>query len=127
MIGGLVDYRQRHQAYELFLRMQREGCVPNAITYVSILNASASPGALEWVKVVHRHVLEAGLESDLRVGSALVHMYAKSGSIDDARLVFDRMEDRDVITWTMLIGGLAQHGRGHEALELFRRMNAAGV
>ncbi len=32
------------------------------------------------------------LESDLRIGSALVHMYAESGSINDARLLFDRMK-----------------------------------
>jgi len=64
--------------------MQREGWEPDAFTYLSILNPRASAGALEWVKEVHRHVLKAGLKSDLRVDSALVHMYAKSGSIDDA-------------------------------------------
>jgi pentatricopeptide repeat protein len=82
---------------------------------------------LEWVKEVHSHALEAGFESDVRVGNALVHMYAKSGSIEDARLVFDRMEERNGITWNAMIGGLAQHGLGHEALELFRKMDADGV
>lgn len=55
-------------------------------------------------------------------------MYAKSGSIDDARRVFfDRMADRDVVSWNVMIGGLAQHGCGHEALEVFRKMIADGV
>jgi hypothetical protein len=45
-------------------------------------------------------------------------MYAKSGSVDDARLVFDRMEERDVVTWNVMIGGFAQHGCGYEALEV---------
>jgi pentatricopeptide repeat protein len=61
------------------------------------------------------------------VGSALVHMYAKCGSMDDARLVFDRMEERDSITWTAMIGGLAYHGCGSEALDVFRRMIGACV
>jgi pentatricopeptide repeat protein len=126
MIGGLADHGCGHEAYELFLQMQRGGCVPNANTYMSILNACAIVGALEWVKVIHRHVLEAGLESELRVGNALVHSYAKSGSIDDAQLVFDRMEDRDVITWNMLIGGLADHGHEHKAYELFLQMQREG-
>ena len=91
MIGGLAQHGFGHEAFSLFLQMQRGGFVPNAITYVSILSACASAGALEWVKEVHRHALRAGLESDVRVGNALVHMYAKSGSIDEARLVFDRM------------------------------------
>ena len=126
MIGGLAEHGCGHEAYELFLQMQREGFKPDAFTYSSILNACASAGALEWVKEVHRHAHEAGFESDVRVGSALVHMYAKCGSIADARLTFDKMEERDVVTWNVMIGGLAQHGCGHEALEVFRSMIADG-
>ncbi|CAM6128519.1 unnamed protein product [Calypogeia fissa] len=127
MIGALAEHGCGHEAYRLFLKMRQEGFEPNAVTYTSILNASASTGALEWVKEVHGHATKAGLESDVRVGSALVHMYAESGSLDDARLVFDRMEKRDVVTWNVMIGALAKHGFGHEALELFRKMNAYGV
>ncbi|CAM6124798.1 unnamed protein product [Calypogeia fissa] len=124
MIGGLAQHGYGREAYRHYLQMRQEGFEPNAVTFMSILNASASAGALEWVKEVHGHARKAGLDSDLRVGNALVHMYAESGSIDDARLVFDRMEKRDVVTWTTMIGGLAYHGCGHEALELFRKMNA---
>ncbi|CAM6085796.1 unnamed protein product [Calypogeia fissa] len=127
MIGGLAKHGCGHEAYRLFLQMRREGFKSDAITYMSILNASASAGALEWVKDVHAHVIKAGLESDVRVGNVLVHMYAKSGSLGDARLVFDRMEKRNVVTWNVMIGALAEHGCGHEALELFRKMNAYGV
>lgn len=63
----------------------------------------------------------------MRAGSALVHMYAKRGSIDDARRVFDRMDERNVITWTVMIVGLAQHGCGREALDLFKKMNAVDL
>ena len=127
MIGGLAEHGCGHEAYELFLQMKREGFKPNAITYMSILNACASAGALEWVKEVHTHAREAGFESDVRVGNALVHMYAKCGSIDDARLAFDKMEERDVVTWNVMIGGLAEHGCGHEAYELFLQMKREGL
>ncbi|CAM6129995.1 unnamed protein product [Calypogeia fissa] len=127
MIGGLAQHGCGHEAYRLFCQMRREGVEPDAFTYTSILNAFASAGALEWVKEVHCHASKAGLESDLRVGNALVHMYAKSGSLDDARQVFVRMTKRDLVTWTKMIGGLAEHGCGHEALDLFRKMNEDGV
>ncbi|CAM6105985.1 unnamed protein product [Calypogeia fissa] len=127
MIGGLAQHGHGHEAYRMFVQMKGEGFEPNAITYMSILNGSASVGALEWVKEVHGHATKAGLLSDVRVGSALVHMYAKSGNKDDARLVFDKMEKQDVVTWNVMLGGLAEHGCGHEALELFRKMNADGV
>jgi len=123
-IGGLAEHGCGRELYEQFLQMQKEGIKPDAFTYSSILNPCASAGALEWVKEVHGHVLEAGLESDLPVGNALVHKYANCGSLDDARLVFDWMEDRDVILWTVMIGGLADHGCGHEALKVFKSTTA---
>jgi pentatricopeptide repeat protein len=65
---------------------------------VSILNACASAGALDWVNEVHNQAHESGFQLDFRVGNVLVHMYAKCGSMDDVRLAFHRMEERDVIT-----------------------------
>jgi pentatricopeptide repeat protein len=60
------------------------------------------------------------------VGNAQVHMYAKCGSMDDVQLSFRIMEDRDVITWTVMIGGLAQHGFGDDAYDMFIRMQQVG-
>ena len=127
MIGEYAGSGRGVEAYELYLKMKEEGVQPNAVTYMSLLSDCASIGALEWVKDVHRHILEEGHESDVRVGSALVHMYAKSGSIEDAQLVFERMEECNVMTWNIMIGGLGQHGRGQDALELFRKMKADGL
>jgi pentatricopeptide repeat protein len=127
MIGAYAESGCGEEAYGLLLQMTREGFKPDARTYVSILNACASAGALGWVKEVHNQAREAGFELDLRVGNALVHMYAKCGSLDHARLAFDRMEERDVITWNVMIGGLAQYGCGSEALDVFRRMIGVGV
>ena len=126
MIGAYAGSGRGVEAYALYLKMKEEGFQPNAVTYMNLLNDCASTGALEWVKDVHRHILEGGYESDVRVGNALVHMYAKSGSIEDAQLVFERMEC-DVMTWTIMIGGLGQHGRGQDALDLFRKMKANGL
>jgi pentatricopeptide repeat protein len=127
MIGGLAQHGYAQKAFLLFLQMHKEGYVPNIFTYVSLLRASANVVDIEWVKEVHSHAIKAGIASDVRVGSALIHTYAKSGSIDDARLVFNTMSERNVISWTVMIGGLAQHGRGHEAVQLFEGMKADGV
>ena len=58
-------------------------------------------------KEVHAHIIDTEYESDMCVGNALVNMYSKCGSLGDARLVFDKMGKRDVISWNALIGGLA--------------------
>ena len=74
------------------------------------------------MKEVHRHVLEAELESDFRVRNALVHMYCKCGGLHAAQVIFERLEARDVIAWTVMISRLEEHGCGHQAYEFFLQM-----
>jgi pentatricopeptide repeat protein len=77
MIGGLAQHDFGGDTYDILIRMQQVGFKPDARTYVSILNACASAGALDWVKEVHNQAREAGFQLDLCVGNALLHMYAK--------------------------------------------------
>jgi hypothetical protein len=53
MIGRLVQHGFGGDAYDILIRIQIEGFKPNVYTNVSIMNACASAGALEWVKEVH--------------------------------------------------------------------------
>ena len=127
LIGGYAEQGCGAEAYGLFLQMQQDGFIPDEVTCVTILNPRARVGTLEWVKEVHIYAVKAGLiRSSLRVGNSLIHMYAKSGSIEDAQRVFDNMVNRDVITWNIMIGGLADCCRGKEAFSLFIRMPKEG-
>ena len=127
MIGGYAQHNHAEDAMELFNKMRQEDLHPDELAYLSILKACSKSSSLNWVKQVHADIRHAGFESGLRVGTALVHMFGKCGSLDDARLVFDRMEHRDVITWNVMIGGLAEHGCGQEAYELFMQMQREGL
>ncbi|MFQ6668607.1 hypothetical protein Gotur_035873, partial [Gossypium turneri] len=44
-----------------------------------------------------------------------------------ARDVFSRMSRRDVVSWTSIIVGAAQHGQAEEALSLYDNMILNGV
>uniref|UniRef100_M1AYW8 Pentatricopeptide repeat-containing protein, chloroplastic n=1 Tax=Solanum tuberosum TaxID=4113 RepID=M1AYW8_SOLTU len=68
------------------------------------------------------YAIRNALAMDITVGSALVHMYAKCVCLDIARRVFDSMTSKNVITWNVLIMAYGMHGKGEEALELFRMM-----
>ncbi|KAG0589139.1 hypothetical protein M758_2G248400 [Ceratodon purpureus] len=127
MIGGLAEGGAWEEASEMYHQMQREGIMPNKVTYVSILNACVNSASLRWGKEIHSRVIKAGFISDLSVANALISMYSRCGSIKDARLVFDKMVRRDVISWTAMIGGLAKNGLGAEALAVFQDMQRAGV
>lgn len=63
-----------------------------------------------------------GFECDLFVSSALVDMYSKCGHIDDARMVFEEIPQRNVVSWTSMITGYVQNSRSLDALMLFKQL-----
>lgn len=56
---------------------------------------------------MHLYAERNGIKIDEVLGSALVDMYGKCGSIDKAIQVFERLPKSNVITWNAVIGGLA--------------------
>eukprot|EP01018_Ginkgo_biloba_P037415 Gb_09416 [translate_table: standard] len=110
------------EALALYHQMQGRNIVPDKFTFSFVLKACARLAALQDGKEIHHQIVRAGFESDVFVGTALIDMYIKCWSVEDARRVFDKMSRRDVVTWTAMISGYAQNGHAHEALTLFNQM-----
>lgn len=128
IIHGYAQLGHGAEALALFRQMQEDQVQPNSFTFVSVLSACASVPALEEGKKVHTMVVERSeFDGNPVVGNALVNMYAKCGSVDTAREVFDGMEKRDGDSWTTMINGYAQAGRGADAVALYKEMKQAGV
>ncbi|CAM6042465.1 unnamed protein product, partial [Sphagnum compactum] len=127
MISGSAQQGYAEDALDLFQQMQQEGVKPNKVTFISVLNACASLSALEEGKKLHDLIVKAGLQPDVSVGNALISMYSKCGSLDEASKVFHRMAHRDVVSWNAMISGNAHHGHCHEGLDLFEQMQLEGV
>ncbi|XP_057837778.2 pentatricopeptide repeat-containing protein At1g11290, chloroplastic [Cryptomeria japonica] len=127
MIAGYVHNGFVEEALETFEQMQLAGVKPNSTTFVSIIPACAKMGDLQQGMDIHQSINDKGILSDVAVGTALVDMYAKCGSIDKARELFDRMPQRNVVSWTAMIAGYAQNGFLEEALETFKQMQLAVV
>lgn len=115
------------QALGVFWRMLRDNFEPTHFTYSSVFGACASNGFLEQGKWVHAHMIKSGGKLVAFVGNALVNMYVKSGSINDARKVFDRLVKQDVVSWNSMLNGYAQHGLGKEAVQWFEEMLNIGI
>ncbi|CAM6073937.1 unnamed protein product [Sphagnum tenellum] len=117
-----------HKALDLFAQMQQEGLIPDSFTFVQLLNVCASLRALESGRKIHAQIIQSGCECNIFVESGLIDMYAKCGSLADARKrVFNKMTTRDVVAWNTMLGGYAMHGLAKEALELLERMCEQGV
>lgn len=127
IIAGYAQHGQGFEAWKLFHRIRHGEIEPDQFTFASALGACSSLGTLDHGKQVHALVHRTAFGFNVVVGNALVGMYAKCGSIDDAQKVFDTIYERNVISWTTMIVGCAQHGQGKEALELFDQMLQAGI
>eukprot|EP01018_Ginkgo_biloba_P022532 Gb_14918 [translate_table: standard] len=119
MIAAYTRDGLAEEALTLFHRMQQAGIQPNQFTFASVLPACAN---LATLKEVHEEIIRCRFECDVFVGSALVDMYAKCGSIENASDVFEKMPKRDIVSWNAMIAGYAQNGHVDEALKLFQEM-----
>jgi pentatricopeptide repeat protein len=114
-------------ALALFGRMQARGVSPNAVTFASILDACAIEAATEAGRMIHVLALDLDLQSEDAVVSALVDMYGKCGSLEDARLVFARASQQKEPLWTSMIAAHGQRGKYERMLKLFDEMEKRGM
>ncbi|XP_024021461.1 pentatricopeptide repeat-containing protein At3g24000, mitochondrial [Morus notabilis] len=127
LIAGHSRKGETENALRLFSMMHREDFKPTDFTYSSLCTACASTGSLEQGKWVHAHVIKSGGRLVAFVGNTLLDMYAKSGSIEDAKKVFDRLVKRDVVSWNSMLRGYAQHGLGRKTVQHFEEMMTSGI
>ncbi|XP_057868481.2 pentatricopeptide repeat-containing protein At5g39350 [Cryptomeria japonica] len=127
MVSGYAQNERGEEALELFQQMQRAGVKPISQTFACALSACASLATLGQGMEIHEEIIIRDLESDVFVGSALMDMYIQCGSIEKAHKLFNRMKQRDTVSWTLMIAGYAQKGWGEEALRIFQQMLLAGI
>ncbi|XP_027337139.1 pentatricopeptide repeat-containing protein At4g21065-like [Abrus precatorius] len=78
-------------------------------------------------KEVHGFLVKKGFHGDVFVCNALVMMYSEVGSLASARLLFDKIENKDVVSWSTMIRNYDKSGFLDEALDLMRVMHVKGV
>ncbi|XP_034207102.1 pentatricopeptide repeat-containing protein At3g12770-like [Prunus dulcis] len=110
------------QSITLYAKMHWVGVSPSGFTFSSVLNACARVPALFEGKQVHARVVQYGFLGNKIVQTALLHMYAKCGLVLDARDIFDRMDDKDLVAWTAMVCGYSKMGLMGEARWLFDNM-----
>ncbi|KAL8217015.1 hypothetical protein R6Q57_023852 [Mikania cordata] len=121
--GGFYD-----KCKELYFKMMGlEDIKPNELTVISALQACAQSNDLDLGMKVHRFVLDNGINIDLPICNAFIAMYAKCGSLDYAKQLFEEMSEKDEISYGSMIYGYMLHGFVDKAMNLFRTMDKPGL
>ncbi|EEF40072.1 pentatricopeptide repeat-containing protein, putative [Ricinus communis] len=127
MISSYVQGGQCREALDLFHEMHSFRVVPNEATLLSVLSACGQIGDLVMGKKIHNYICGTSSMYSVTLCNSLIDMYAKCGALRIAIDVFNEMPNKNLVSWNVIIGALALHGYGVEAVELFRKMQAAGV
>jgi pentatricopeptide repeat protein len=127
LMAGYVQHKQGKEAIALFHEMQYAKVNPKEITMVNLLSACSQLGALEMGMWVHHYIDRHRLSLSVALGTSLVDMYAKCGNIRKAVCVFKEIPEKNALSWTAMICGLANHGHVDEAIEHFQRMIELGL
>ncbi|KAL3623759.1 hypothetical protein CASFOL_032575 [Castilleja foliolosa] len=127
MISGYTKTGFYSEALSLFVQMLRSGTYANEFTFATVLKSCVGPYGFEYGQQIHSHIVKSPFEFHIYVGSSLLDLYAKSGKPHEARIVFEGLPERDVVSCTSMISGYAQLGLDEEALGLFRTLQRKGM
>ncbi|XP_027348421.1 pentatricopeptide repeat-containing protein At5g27110-like [Abrus precatorius] len=124
MISGFTSNGLHQQAFDCFINMIEGGVTPNNFTLISVSKASGQLGDIKKCHEVHRYASKWELDCNTLVGTALIDMYSKCGSMSNARVLFESKFASCLINppWNAMITGYSQAGSHLQALELFTRM-----
>ncbi|XP_051122983.1 pentatricopeptide repeat-containing protein At4g02750-like [Andrographis paniculata] len=122
MITGYVHNDQHEKALQLYLTMHGLSISRTRSTFSVLFQACACLGSLRQAEVFHAHLEKTPFSSNVYVGTALINMYSKCGSIASTRAAFRCITSPNVAAWTALINGHADHGLGSGAISLFKLM-----
>ncbi|KAK8706686.1 hypothetical protein V6N13_057765 [Hibiscus sabdariffa] len=127
LLNGYSKKSSFLQTFSLFIRMKREGGLPDKYTYPLVIKACSSEVKAWEGKMVHGLALKGGCKEDVFVGSSLVDFYAKIKEMLNAKKVFDETSERNVVSWTALVVGYVNVGDFVEAKRLFDLMPERNV
>ncbi|XP_065851582.1 pentatricopeptide repeat-containing protein At5g66500, mitochondrial [Euphorbia lathyris] len=117
VIAGCIQNRQYKEAYSIMSIVR-----PNAVAFTSALAACSENSNLYLGMQIHCTATRFGFASDSQFCNKLIDMYAKCGKILNARALFDRVLNKNVVSWTSMIDAYGRNGYGSKALELFKKM-----
>lgn len=122
MVAGYAQNCCFGEAVTLFSDMVAAGVLPNEITLISFLPCLLGQEWLPVGEMVHGFVVKLGFDANVPMVNALITMYGRCGSAPVARVLFNGMSSRTLVSWNTMVAMYEQHGDGVQAIKFFRRM-----
>lgn len=109
------------------VKLLEQGVPADAETFRELIKFCSNPKTLEDLKKIKDFFLRSPFRADLQTTNFFLERFYALGSMADARQLFDRMPQRDMNSWHLMISGYASNGQGDDGLEMFELMRKAGI
>lgn len=127
LLGQLAKCNRHKESICLFSRMLEMNIRPNEFTFGTVIHSSTLLKDLNLGKQLHGCALKVGLGSNVYVGSAVIDLYVKLSTIQEAQKAFEETSKPNVVSYTTLISGYLREERFNEAMEMFKGMPQRNV
>ncbi|KAL8188731.1 hypothetical protein R6Q57_029751 [Mikania cordata] len=127
MINGYTHHHDPMEALKVFNLMLSLDIKPDKFCVAGAISSCAQLGALDQGRWIHMYIKKNRITLDIVVNTALMDMYMKCGSTEEARAVFRGMSEKNVVSWNVMISGLGVNGFTDEALTYFSQMEQEGT
>ncbi|XP_020571291.1 putative pentatricopeptide repeat-containing protein At3g01580 [Phalaenopsis equestris] len=126
-IDGCAKNGFADESLKLFKAMLLDDLCPDAVTMVKVLVACSHLAFLCQAHCLHGYLIRSGFSDKVYVASALLDLYSKCGSLDDAVKVFEGSSEKDVVLWSSMVAGYGINGFGYKAIETFEYMVESSI
>ncbi|GLU05173.1 hypothetical protein SLE2022_222870 [Rubroshorea leprosula] len=112
IIGGFAMHGKGEAAIELFKEMEKEGAIPDSITFVNVLSACAHSGLVEEGRHYFQYMTEVHeIECKMEHYGCMVDLLGRAGLLEEAKKLIDEMPMRpDAGVLGALLGACRIHG-----------------
>ncbi|EFJ17522.1 hypothetical protein SELMODRAFT_114405 [Selaginella moellendorffii] len=124
IISALVQHSRSKEALAYFREMNLQGVKPDRVTLAPLISSATFPENES--KVILCEISRSGLSSNAGISNAILNFHAKGRRLEEARRVFDGIQERDLVSWNSMISAYAAEGFAREAVILFHRMKQEG-
>ncbi|KAK2630935.1 hypothetical protein EUGRSUZ_L03691, partial [Eucalyptus grandis] len=123
----LMSTGYHDDALVLFQRTWHSCIAVDSTTLSILLKACGALTDLEQGRTIHCLCIKDGFYQDSFIESAIVDVYCKCGSINDAEKAYKNISRSNLVARNAMMMGYAQHGCDREVMELFHEMSQVGL
>lgn len=114
------------EALEVLAMLKENRIVLHAPQYFRVMQACGDAIALSEARLIHSQISESSLVVDTDFQNKILKMYAKCGSMEDAKKLFSSMDHHNLTSWNTMISGFVHNTLGEEAIDFFDRFKQTG-